>query len=146
MADLTRTAANVSITKDRGYAHEIHSIIAGADLNDASHRGQAVYTVAATGRANLADGSASGTAGVRGIILRGGRTNEGISILKRGWLEGYDLDGLDYDDPVYLSDTAGELSDTAGTVSVAIGRVVASTERLDDGTLKKLLYVDIQYV
>jgi hypothetical protein len=33
-----------------------------------------------------------------------------------------------------------------GTVTVAVGRVVPSTEVAADGTLKKLLYVDIQYV
>ena len=49
----------------------------------------------------------------------------------RGCLvDGYDLSALDYDDPVYLSDTDGRLSDTAGTVSVLVGRVVSAHAQL----------------
>lgn len=141
MADIVRTAANISITKDRGYAHEIPSFIAGATIAP----GQPVYMNTTTGKVLPADGSASGTANLRGIALNAARNGEGVDVLKRGWLEGYTLAGA-YDSAVYLSDTAGELADAAGTVSVLIGRVQPSTEVAADGTLKKLLYVDIQYV
>jgi hypothetical protein len=141
MADIVRTAADVSITKDRGYAHEIMSFIAGATIA----RGQPCYMNTTTGRVHPGDGSASGTANLRGIALNAARAGEAVDLLKRGWLEGYTLTQA-YDAAVYLSDTAGELSDTVGTVTVAVGRVAPSTEVAADGTLKKLLYVDIQYV
>jgi hypothetical protein len=49
---------------------------------------------------------------------------------------------MDYDDPAYLSDTAGTLADAAGTMSVNAGRVVA----LPDASASKVLYVEADWL
>lgn len=135
MADITVTAANVG----RAYPDrdEAFDLIAAETIT----AGQIVYQNSA-GKAALADGSATGTAQVRGIALNGGRAGQAIAVLKRGWVEGFAITGLAYDARVYLSDTAGALADAAGTVAVTVGRVVGAT----DGALTKLLYVDCNYL
>jgi hypothetical protein len=87
--------------------------------------GQAVRLSTTTGKLTKANGTTTAEARVKGIATR---TPEavglGVTILRRGFLDGFDLSSLAYDAPVYLSDTDGRLADGAGTVSVVVGRVV----------------------
>ena len=113
---------------------EIHSYIAA----EAITAGQAVYTVAATGKVGVAEADAAGKQQARGIALQGVGAGQAVEVLRRGHLHGFTLTSQNYDDPIYLSDTAGALADAAGTLAVPIGLVVA----LPDKGLTKVLFVD----
>ena len=73
----------------------------------------------------LGDGSATGTAQVRGMALFAGAIGQGITIMRRGLVAGFTLTGNAYDARLYLSDTAGALADANGTVNVVLARVEA---------------------
>ena len=67
---------------------------------------------------------------------------QGVSLLERGAIGGYDVSGLAYDALVYLSDTAGALADAAGTATVVCGRVVP----MSDKDLTKVIEIDVSYL
>lgn len=101
--------------------------------------GDLVYQTTA-GKAAKADANASGKEQVRGIVVR--KTGNVVSVLRKGYLTGLDLSGLNYDAPVYLSDTAGKLADAAGTMTVILGRVFGLT----DPSLEKVLYFEADWL
>lgn len=103
--------------------------------------GQPIYLVAATGKIGVADADAAGKQQFRGIVTK--ITGRAASFVKRGLVYGYDLSGMDFDDPVYLSDTAGSLADAAGTMEVIVGRVAQVPEA---GGPKKAIYIDADWV
>lgn len=135
MADISVSADQVSIV-DPAQA-EIHDQIAAESVT----RGAAL-SITSAGKAGLADANAAGKQQFRGISLGKGGAGQGVSLLKRGKVAGFDLAGLAYDAPVYLSDTAGRLADTAGTLSVMVGRVVALT----DSDRTKVLYIEADWL
>ncbi len=104
-------------------------------------QGQALYFLAATPTVGVADANDSGKQQFRGIALQAGAAGEYIDLLKTGRCAGFTVSGMSYDDPVYLSDTAGSLSTAVGTMTVNCGRVVAMSDK--DGT--KVLYVDANW-
>jgi hypothetical protein len=130
MADLAVVAAEVGLVDPIKALTD--NMIAAATIT----AGQIVYRDA-NGRADLADASAAGTAGARGVALESVAAGEALTICQRGELEGFTI-AQAYDAPIFLSDTAGALADAAGTVSVAVGNVCNSTDK----DLTKLLYVD----
>lgn len=131
MADISVTAANVEpIHPDRCV---IYDFIAGEALT----KGQAVYQIAASGKAGVADANAAGKQQFRGIALETVAAGQPVSVLKEGAVSGYDLSGMAYDAAAYLSDTAGALGTAAGTLSVVCGRVVGVT----DASVTKGLYI-----
>ena len=101
--------------------------------------GDVVY-VNSAGKAGKADANASGKQQARGIVVK--RQGAVVSVLKRGYVAGFDISALDYDAQVFLSDTAGKLDTAAGTLSVPCGRVSALT----NDSLSKILYVDFNWV
>lgn len=115
----------------------IHNYITGVALT----KGQAVYVVAATGKLALADANGTGTKQFRGIALDAGGVDAGVRVLESGDVYGFDLSGLNYDAPVYLSATAGSLDTAADIVTVYCGRVGALT---DSPTLTKVLRVAVR--
>ncbi len=133
--DLTVTAADVAAV----------SVIEQdtAPANEAVNAGQAVAYVAASGKAALADsngaaplnspkGIAIKTANVAGIT---------ITFVKKGVLDlGDALDGLNFNDPVYLSRTPGMLSDVDPGETILLGRVVPGWGAT---TADKLLRIDL---
>jgi hypothetical protein len=128
MADLVVVAASV------GSAHSDSTqtdMIAAVALT----AGQIVYRDA-NGKADLADASAAGTAGARGIALNAAGIGQVVGVLTDGEVSGFTISQA-YDAPIFLSDTAGALADAAGTVSVAVGNVSAVTDK----DLTKILYV-----
>lgn len=135
MADLSILSTVAAVFADA----EIYDMLAGATITN----GQAVRQNT-SGKAALADANAgSGAEKFRGIALSGVGAGQGVSIVKRGHVSGYDLSSLAYDALVYLSDTAGALSDTPSTTnSVPVGRVVA----LSDSNPSKVLYIDAPWV
>lgn len=107
--------------------------------------GQAARIAAATGKFTKGNGTVAGEAGIYGIATGGVANVAGqpVTAIKKGVLDGYDLSGLDYGDPVYLSDTDGALADAAGTVSVVVGRVIPGTSTTLGTAYDKLLLVDL---
>jgi hypothetical protein len=136
MTDLTLTAAQVAPVFPT--EAEIFDFVCGATIT----QGQAVRQNTA-GKAALADANAgSGAEKFRGLALAGGGAGQGISVLKRGHVHGFDLSGVAYDGLVYLSDTAGALADApSATNPVPVGRVVA----LADANATKVLYLDADW-
>ena len=134
MSAITLTADSVAPVFPR-FA-EIYDVI----LAEAATRGQAGYQLS-TGKFGLADANASGKQQCRGLYVTPGGAGQGVSLLKRGHVYGFDLSGLNWDAPVYLSDTVGALDTAAGTMSVVVGRVVA----MPDGSLTKVLYVECNW-
>lgn len=134
MTNLTITASAVAIVKD------IESLTLPVD--EAVTAGQAGRLATATGKLTKSNGTTAAEARAVGVFVRSSRfVGEAVTLVKRGVLDlGSALDGLDFDDPVYLSDTDGTLADSAGTVTIKIGRVVPG---FGNTTADKLLYVDV---
>jgi hypothetical protein len=135
MADLTLTAAQVEPL------HPEDCVIRDMKAAAAITKGQAVYQTAA-GLAGVADANAAGLQQFRGLALSGVATGQIVSVLIEGEVAGFDLSGMNYDAPAFLSDTAGALADAAGTLSVNVGRVVAVT----DAALTKALYIKADWL
>jgi hypothetical protein len=134
MADLTVTAAKVA-TIDPLKA-EIYSGIAAETIT----AGKAVYQTT-SGTVGIADANVANKQQIRGIALNGGGAGQAIDVLKRGRVYGFTLTDQTYDDPIFLSDTAGALADAAGTLTVPCGLVVA----MSDASLTKVLYLDCRW-
>lgn len=122
MADLTRTAANVNDQMPR------KSNVIPVRVAVAVTAGQALYQKS-DGEYALADADAAATAGFRGVALQTKGADEYVDMLIDGEMVGWDVSGLDYDAPIYLSDTAGEIADAAGTKTVLVGRVAGISDR-----------------
>lgn len=136
MTDIVVTAAQVKrVYPDRD---EVIDVTASTAVT----AGQPVYQVTASGKYAAADGSAAGTAQVRGLALKDAAANETFPMLIRGVVAGFTLTAQTFDDRVYLSDTnTGILADSAGTVSIVVGRVI----RGNDSSATKLLYFFTHY-
>ena len=101
--------------------------------------GDIVYQTSA-GKVAKADANVAGKQQARGIVVR--KTGSVVSVAKKAYLAGFDLSGLVYDAPVFLSDTAGKMADAAGTLSVNLGRVIGLT----DPDLEKVLYFEADWL
>ena len=104
--------------------------------------GQSVRKDATTGRWALADASAAGTADAYGMAVKTVPAGMGVTAIRRGVIEGFDLDDRDYGEQIFLSDTAGGIADAAGTASRVIGSVTPVHTHLLGGVPDKLLRVD----
>lgn len=88
--------------------------------------GQAVH-VNSSGQWALANATdAANSTGVY-IALRAGAAGEYVTASRVCKIDGLAITAMAFDDPIYLSDTAGTLSTTAGTVTVILGRVKPAT-------------------
>lgn len=137
MSDITVTADSVAI---------VYPILAETfpvKVVEAVTRGLAGYQIAATGKYGIADANAAGKQQFRGLFLDAGAAGQGgISLLKKGFVAGFDLSAMSYDDPVYLSDNVGAFATTAGTMSVICGRVFG----MSDDARTKVLYIDADWL
>lgn len=136
MADIAITAGKVAC------ANQGLSEIIDVTLAEAVTAGQALYLVAASGKYGLADANAAGKQQMRGIALTGGAAGQTVPMLKKGLVYGFTISGLNYDAPLYLSDTAGALADAAGTMTVVAGRVIPVN---DNPTFTKALWVECDF-
>ena len=107
--------------------------------------GQAARLDTANGKLTKANGSSAGEARILGVVVGGVANIAGMpqTAIRKGVVDGYDLSGLAYDAPVYLSDTDGALADAAGTVSVVVGRVIPATAVNLGTAYDKLLLIDL---
>lgn len=95
----------------------------------------------ATGRWTNANGGDAAEARATHLAWRTVAAGEALTGVRNCLVDGYVLDALAYDAPVYLSNTDGRLADAAGTVSVIVGRVVAGNAQLLGVASDKLLDV-----
>lgn len=135
MADLTVTADNV--TDASPHISIKLAVFAAVAIN----KGQAVY-INSSGKAALADASASGTGQVTGIAMRAAQANQAVEVLIFGMVDGYDLSSVAYDTIVSLSDTAGAIDNGAGspTVTAPMGKVFPITDSASSPG--KVLFID----
>lgn len=117
MADITRTAADVSPANDI-LAFRIQ---AGTDVE----AGQPVY-VHSDGKGYLADGSAAASSRARGLAAAAIRSGQWGDLVCWGKMTGFS--GMTPGGQVYVSDTEGELSDAAGSNSWVVGFALTATE------------------
>ncbi len=118
MADLTITATGVSPVK----VIEQHTVPA----HEAVDAGEAIYLVAATGKAGLADENvATPVNNPLGISIKtANQANIEMTFLTKGLVDlGDALDGMDYGETVWLSATAGKLADADPGNSIVVGVV-----------------------
>lgn len=135
MADLTVTAAQVAAVFPR------KAVIIDGIAGEAITAGQAVYQITSSGKYGVADANVADKQQVRGIALNAAGAGQAVAILKEGHVYGFDLSSQSYDDPIFLSDTAGALADATGTLTVPCGLVVG----LADKDVTKVLYVQARY-
>jgi hypothetical protein len=102
--------------------------------------GQAVR-VGASGTWVLA--KATSTANGTGVYIatRTVKAGEGLTAIRSGVMDGWDLSGLAYGAAVYLSDTDGALATAAGTVSIVLGRVIPAAATVRGVNPDKILEV-----
>lgn len=86
--------------------------------------------------------SAATLRAVYGVVTRKVAAGETVTAVRKGVLDGLNLDALAYNAPVYIAD-AGGLNDAANTATVASGRVIPGRANLPSGSADKLLLVDL---
>lgn len=132
MADLTVTATQVAPY----FAEDCR--IRSRQLSVAFTAGRAGY-YNSSAKAALAAAATAGAEQFMGVALDAGAAGETVRFLEDGWLYGFDLSGLAYMAPVYLSDTAGNLTgDNATGNRAEVGYV---DFRNDGGTFTKVLRI-----
>lgn len=110
------------------------------------HPGQVARLDASTGKFTKGNASSATEEAIYGIATGGVANVAGqpITAIRHGVLDGFDLSGLDYWDPVYLSFTDGALADAPDDYSdLVIGRVIPGTSTTLGTAYDKLLLVDI---
>lgn len=138
MAVITVTAAQVgrpNMPKDEVYTFVAHAAIEAGD---------AVYQ-RTDGKVDLADADDAGKQQFRGIALVKTAASQPVTVMKKGMIFGFDVQSLDADARVYVSDTAGKLDTAAGTLSVTAGRVMGTTDINASGAVVKVLFVDADW-
>lgn len=114
-----------------------------APAAEAITAGMAMRLDTASGKFTKAKATDAAEARVKWLAVKTVATGEAVTGIENGVMDGYDLSGLAYDAPVYLSDTDGRLADAAGTVSTVIGRVIPGTATTLGTALDKLLLVSL---
>lgn len=74
--------------------------------------GQAVRLDTSTGKFTKSNASSAAEARIWGIAAKTVAAGEPVTAIRKGVLDGLDLSALDYDDPVWLSNTDGGLDDS----------------------------------
>ncbi len=111
--------------------------------DEAVTAGMAVRISTTTGKFTKANGTGAAEARAWGVATRTVASGQPVTAIRRGVMDGWDLSAMDYDAPVYLSDTDGRLSTVAGTTSVVIGRVIPATSTTLGTAYDKILHVEV---
>jgi hypothetical protein len=130
------------ITADR--VEVVESIIQMTlPTDEAVTAGMAVRLNTTTGKFTKANGTGAAEARAWGVATRTVASGMPVTAIRKGVMDGFDLSALDYDAPIYLSDTDGRLSTVAGTTSVVIGRVIPGTSTSLGTAYDKILQIDL---
>lgn len=105
--------------------------------------GAAVRLDVTSGRFTNANATVAGEARIFGIAMKSVSAGEPVTVVRKGYLDGWDLSGLAYDAAVFLSDTDGRLDTAAGTVSTVVGRVIPGSAVTLGTALDKVLFLDL---
>jgi hypothetical protein len=122
MADIALTAAKIGLVDPM--KAEVYTFLAA----EAITKGQVVY-MTTSGTVGVADANAANKQQAVGIALAAAGTGQAVDVCIKGMIYGFTLADQDYDDPLYLSDTAGKLEDSAGTMTVPCGRVYPLSDK-----------------
>ncbi len=135
--------ANISLVTS-GKIRVVESIIQSTHpFAESCNVGQAVRFDTTAGTLTKANGSSTTENRIWGILVSKDGASVGGTVIRKGVIDGFDLSGMNYDAPVYLSDTDGTLNTSAGTVSTIIGRVIPAHAQTLGNSPDKLLYVDL---
>ena len=134
MANLTVTAGKVGLVDPM--KAEVHTGIAA----EAITKGIAVYQTT-SGTIGIADANVANKQQMRGVSLNAAAAGQAVDYVKQGAVYGFTLSDQDYDDPLFLSDTAGAIADAAGTLEVPCGLVIG----LPDKDKTKVVYVSCRW-
>jgi hypothetical protein len=110
---------------------------------EAIDAGNSVRLDTTTGRFTKANGSSTGEARIYGVATRTVPAGMPVTAIRKGVLDGYNLDSQAYDAAIYLSNTDGALGDAPGTVSVVVGRVIPASAPTLGTAMDKLLLVHL---
>jgi len=116
----TRAAANRAVDMVKKPSHNDQATYVAAE---AIAEGAPIRIDTTNGRWTNANGTVVGEAASH-IAMHRATAGQSLTGVRRCLLDGYVLDALAYNAPVYVSNTDGRLGDTAGTVSQIVGRVV----------------------
>jgi len=122
MTAITKTAAQV------GPIWPLNAEIRTRIAAEALTAGESVY-INSNGKVVKSNAGAAGTAKFRGVVLQTVGAGQAVDVQINSEIGGFAVSGLAYDDPVYLSDTAGAFDTAAGTVSVIAGRVAPMSDK-----------------
>ena len=114
--------------------------------------GQVFRISTTTGKATKANGTTLAESGQAAGPVRNSQlyiaidqarqAGNAVTGMKKGLVDGFNLDAQAYGAQIFVSDTDGALGDAAGTVSVAAGRVVPAPLSGTPSVQDKLLYID----
>jgi hypothetical protein len=110
------------------------------------HPGQVARIDTSNGKWTKGHAGSSAEEAIYGIATGGVANVAGqpVTCIRHGVLDGFDLSGLDYWAPVYLSTTDGALADAPDDYGdTVIGRVIPGTATTLGTAYDKLLLVDI---
>lgn len=118
------------------------TVVAGAAIT-AGAPVRLIPTSTGAGYGTPAAGDSASTARAIGIAVKSVASGEPVTLIRLGVLDGYVLDALAYDAPLYVSDTDGRLGDVAGTVSQIAGRVIPGNAVSVGVAPDRLLHVNL---
>lgn len=113
------------------YRHEAAEAIAAGQVYRLDTNGKAVKADSSVARVNLF------------MALNDVVAGQGVVGLKRGLVDGFNLDARAFNDQVFLSNTAGNIADAAGTASNIVGRVTSIAFSGTPGASDKTLLVTL---
>lgn len=105
--------------------------------------GAAVRIDTASGKFTNANATSAAEARIYGIAARTVPAGAPVTAIRKGVMDGFNLDALAYDAAVHLSNTDGALADAAGTTAAIVGRVIPGTSNNIGVGLDKLLFIDL---
>jgi hypothetical protein len=125
----------------------IHNIQDTQIAAEAITAGAAVRYDTATGQFRNASTVDAPSARVYGIATRTVPVGGAVTAIRKGIVDGLNLDALAYDQAVQLSRNVGAIADatdaTAGAVNVAVGRVVPARSNFIGSNPDKVLFIDL---
>lgn len=130
------TAGKLHMAANDVYVHQ-KTLKCGVDIN----AGQQIRPDKTTGRWVLADATTAANGADVFTAHSSKKAGQALTGIRGCEVDGFDLDDLDYGDPVYLSDTPGAVDDTAGTVSIIVGYTRPATAQPRGVAPDKLLYL-----
>jgi hypothetical protein len=136
MADIALVTANrVSVVES--------TIQATLPAAEAIVAGAPVRLDTTTGRFTNANATSAAEARIYGIAARTVAAGEAVTAIRKGVMDGFNLDAMAYDAAVHLSNTDGRLADAAGTTAAIVGRVIPGTSSNTGVGYDKLIFVDL---